>query len=110
MTLEHFLEFIYFKTSVQIEGNLELILTTTVTYRNEDDSISGPKKITTKISIEEFYPYRGESLESVNWAWEKFIDDTKRMHLYYFGQMMQIENWNPIDKSIDISFVYRSKI
>jgi hypothetical protein len=109
MTLQQFLNKFYCKVDIQIQGDINLVITTEAIRRSDDAVVYSARAsyniqdVSQKISDSQ----TGISLSPFDW--EKVIDETKRAHLDYFAQRAPIEDYYSLDRinNPDISIFYQ---
>ncbi len=106
MTQQQFLQGFYCKADIQNQGNVNLVITTEAIRRSDSKVVD---KVRTSIDIQETRHWINDSQSMISatpWDWNKLIDQAKRAQLDYFAQRAPIENYFPMDSSIDTSNMY----
>lgn len=106
MTLQQFLHNFYCRVYIKNQDNITLVITTEAINRSDEKVID---RVTTSINVRETneWIFESNSMTSATpWDWNELIDQTKRGQLDYFAQRAPIENYYPIDSSVDTSEMY----
>lgn len=106
MTLQQFLQHFYCRVDIQNQGNINLVITTEAVRRSDGKVVD---RVRTSIDIQETTDWIVDSnsmISATPWDWNKLIDQAKRAQLDYFAQRAPIDNYYPMDSSVNTANMY----
>lgn len=104
MTIEQFLQNFYCKVDIQIQENINLIITTEVIRRLDNVVVD---RVKTNYDIQDTGQKILDSKTVISlmpFDWEKIVDHTKRAHIDYFAQRAPIEDFSLLDRQTNSDF------
>jgi len=106
MTLQKFLQHFFCKVDIQNQDNVNLIITTEAIRRRDSKVVD---RVRTTIDIQETTDWIVDSNSMISvtpWDWNKLVEQAKRAHLDYFAQRAPIDNYYPMDSSVNAVNIY----
>jgi len=104
MTIEQFLQNFYCKVDIQIQENINLIITTEVIRRLDNVVVD---RVKTNYDIQDTAQKILDSKTAISlmpFDWKKVVDHTKRAHIDYFAQRAPIEDFYLLDRQTNSDF------
>lgn len=106
MTLQQFLNDYICRVTIQNQGNINLVVTTEAVKRSDNRVVDG---VRTSIDIQETNDWIVDSNSMISvtpWDWNKLVEQAKRVQLDYFAQRAPIDNYYPMDSSVNTANMY----
>jgi hypothetical protein len=106
MTLQQFLNDYFCRVTIQNQGNVNLVVTTEAVRRIDNKVIDA---VRTSIDIQETNDWIVDSNSMISvtpWDWNKLVEQAKRAQLDYFAQRAPIDNYYPMDSSVNTANMY----
>ena len=108
MTKEQFLKEYYCKVNIT-QNQSDLRIVTQVIKRSNGAVVDD---VSTNINIRETNNWINDSQTAISlneWDWDKIIEEAKRGQLDYFAQRIPIDDYYPLDRTVnpDIDDMYR---
>lgn len=106
MTLQQFLNDYFCRVNIQNQGNVNLVITTEAVRRSDNRVVDSVK---TSIDIQETNDWIVDSNSMISvtpWDWNKLVEQAKRVQLDYFAQRAPIDNYYPMDSSVNTANMY----
>ena len=106
MTLQQFLNDYFCRVTIQNQGNVNLVVTTEAVRRIDNKVIDA---VRTSIDIQETNDWIVDSNSMISvtpWDWNKLVEQAKRAQVDYFAQRAPIDNYYPMDSSVNTANMY----